>query len=305
MHHMDYRRPMRRRRRVRTVLIVLGICLAAALLFFFWIGNLFFDKLEQTEEEKKPTQTEQEVIPLPASSVQKVQAPMISLRDGTKAAQKAIQTAAQDGKTALSVSLSDRNGNLLYRSEIVNRLSISLGVGETDLSALCTTAEASGIYLCGIFTLKAMDEENPLDRSVYLSEAAAVIAEAYSYGFRDIVLRAPSATSESLEELLHLHDTIKSFAENAVLGLALPDAFVAAPEAESLQTLAYRFDYLALDLSRYGEDTPEVTAEAQTDSMLNYLLRYEMRVLIPAESEAAVAEKVAQFNIQNQMIIEE
>ena len=150
-----------------------------------------------------------------------------------------------------------------------------------------------------------MNEENPLDRSVYLSEAAAVIAEAYSYGLRDIVLRAPSATIESAEELLRLLDSVKSFEPDLVLGLALPDAAVASPDAEFLQTLAYRFDYLALDLSRYGEEVPADVAEAQINSMIYYLLRYEMRVLIPAEAEEAVAEKVAQFNLQSQMTIEQ
>ncbi len=305
MHHMDYRRPMRRRRRIRTVLIVLGICLAVALLSFFWIGNIFFDKLDIPEENQKPAQSQQESPALPAASVQKVQAPMISLRDGTKAAQKAIQAAADDGATALSISLSDRDGNLLYLSEIANRLSMSIGAGDADLSALCATADASGVYLCGIFTLQAMDEENPLDRSVYLSEAAAVIAEAYSYGLRDIVLRAPSATAESLEELLRLHDTVKSFSPNAVLGLTLPDPTVTEPLADSLHSLAYRFDYLALDLSRYGEQTPEDFSEAQTNAMLYYLLRYEMRVLIPAEAEEAVIERIDQFNIQSRMTIEQ
>ena len=305
MHPMDYRRPMRRRRRIRTILIVSGICLAVALLLFFWIGNIFFDKLDIPEENKKPTQTEQESPALPASSVKKVQAPMISLRNGTKAAQKAIQAAAEDDKTALSLSLCDREGNLLYRSEVAKRLSMSIGTGEADLSALCATADSTDIYLCGIFTLKAMNEENPLDRSVYLSEAAAVIAEAYSYGLRDIVLRAPSATPESVDELLRLHDTIKSFESDLVLGLALPDTFVASPDAEVLQTLAYRCDYLALDLSRYGEEEPADAADAQINTMLYYLLRYEMRVIIPAEAEEAVAEKVAQFNLQSHMTIEQ
>ena len=69
--------------------------------------------------------------------------------------------------------------------------------------------------------------------------------------------------------------------------------------------MAYHFDYLALDLSRYGTDEPVTVAEAQTDAMLYYLLRYEMRIIVPAEAEDAVIQKIGEFNMNNRITLEQ
>lgn len=306
MNHrpMNYRRSVYRRHRIRTVLIVVGISLLVLFLLFLWIGNLFSDKMEIPDDGQTPPPTEDSTPVLPASAVRKIQAPLLSLRSGNAAAHDALTLAATNGQTALSLPLTDANGTLLYRSEVAERLSMSMGTSSVEISSLCTAAEANGIYLCGSFTLKAAEEENPLDRSVYLSEAAAVIAEAFEYGVHDIVLRAPSMDRSNLSELIRLAEAVKSFSPNALLGLALPDDLVAAPDASVIEQLAYAMDYLALDLSRYGEEEPVSVAEFQTDAMLYYLLRYEMRVLVPSEHQDAIVTKITEFNIKNWMTLE-
>ena len=131
-----------------------------------------------------------------------------------------------------------------------------------------------------------------------------MVVEAFEYGMRDIVLRAPALDDDSLTELVRFAETVKGFVPNAVLGLSLPDGVVSAPDAKKMEELAYCFDYLALDLCRYGEDDPVGVAEAQTDAMLYYLLRYHMRVLIPAEAQEDVIAKLNEFNVTNWMIVE-
>lgn len=302
---VSYRRSVYRRRRIRTVLIVAAAVLVALLLLFLWIGNLFSDKLAAPEPQVPSTTDEQTLPTLPAASVRRVQAPALPLFEGERAAHDALTAYADDGQAALSLALTDDGGLLSYRSEVADRLSMSIrSTRSLSLATLCETAESYGIYLCGSFTLRASAEEDALVRSVYLSEAAAVVAEAFSYGIGDVVLRAPETTDEMLSELILLAESVKRLAPNAVVGIALPDFTVAAPDESRLEELAYAVDYLALDLSRYGSDDPAAVAEAQTDALLYYLLRYEMRVLIPAKAEEAVKETVTAFHLNSWMTLE-
>ncbi len=308
--HMRYRRSVYRRRRIRVALIVSGIVLAVLVALFLILGNLFFDKVQQvpTDKTKTPTTTETE-SPLPFESVRHVKAPLLSLDGSASTVYGRLSSLVEAGHTAVSVPLTDENGTLLYRSEQAVKGNYSIqGTASLSLAELAEVAQASNVYLCGTYTLAAATEEDTLARSVRLAESAAVIAEACLAGIDDVLIVAPALPVAQQAELMRLVESIRAFAPNAIVGLSLPETEVAAPDATRIDTLARAFDYLALDLGQYGQSEPVAFAEARMSGMLYYLLRYEMRVMIPSLSDeatqSALIATVENESIDNWLIVQ-
>ncbi len=307
--HLSYRKSVYRRRRIRVVLIVIGIVLAVLLALFLILGNLFFDKVQSNPEPPKKGDTPTDVAtPFPFESVRHVKASLLSVNGSTSAVLSRLRALTEAGSTAVSLPLTDASGTLLYHSEqaTVGNYAIR-GSASLALSDLAEAAHASGTYLCGTYVLSAASEENPLTRSVLLAESAAVLAEAFLAGVDDIVIITPSLTAEQQTELLRLLETVRAFAPNAIVGLSLPEVEIAAPDATRIDSLARAFDYLALDLTAYGEEAPVTFAESRMSTMLYYLLRYEMRVLIPAledeMTQTALISAVEKESVDNWMLV--
>ena len=292
--HMDYRRSIYRRRNVRSVLIIAAILLAVLLLLFLILGNIFFKKLKaEPDVPQKETPTVQEELPYPYEAVRAVQAPLLSLDGSMDEIYERLAALASDGHTAVSVPLTNRSGTLSYHSEQATIGGYSIqGTASLSLSALSDAAHQSGIYLCGTYTLSAANEENALTRSVLLSESAAVLAEAFLYGMDDVLILVPDLPTDRQNELIRFAEDIRAFAPNAVIGLSLPESELASPDATRIDLLAKSFDYLALDLSRYGQNDPLSFAETRMSPMLYNLLRYQMRVLIPELSDQATKDAI-------------
>lgn len=307
--HMRYRKSVYRRRRMRVVLIVSGIVLGVLLLLFLFLGNLFFDKLNREPASKPdaPPHTETQP-PLPFEAIRHVEAPLLATDGSTSEIYNRLETLIAEGHTALSISLTDANGTLLYRSTQAEQGDYTIrGTSDLSLAEVAKAAHADGVYLCGTYVLSAASEENALTRSVLLAESAAVIAEAFLDGMDDIVILAPDLPIGQQSELIRLVESIRAFAPNAVVGLSLPEAEIASPHATRIDTLAQSFDYLALDLGRFGEEDPVTFAEARMRTMLYYLLRYEMRVLLPslpdADTNATLIDAVKSESLDNWMAI--
>ena len=308
--HMRYRKSVYRRRNIKTGLIVGGIVLIVLVLLFLILGNIWFDKVqEEPPAPTTPNTTEADSEPpYPFEAVPHVKAPLLSLEGNSAAVYQRLEALAAAKHTAVSVPMTDKTGMLLYHSDQASEGNFTIrGTSSLTLSALSEAADADGIYLCGYYVLTAVSEENPLARSVLMAESVAVLAEAFLTGMDDVVIIAPTLSVEQQAEMIRFVESIRTLAPKAVIGLALPEAEMAAADATRIDTLAKSFDYLALDLSTYGDEAPLAFAEARMQSMLYYLLRYEMRVLLPAladeATQAALIAAVEKDSIDRWMLV--
>ncbi len=306
--HMRYRQSVYRRRSIRTALIAGIIVLVLLLLAFFLLGNLFSKKLEQSPDEPKQTQKTEADPPMPFESVRHVSAPLLSLSGSSSAVYNRLESLQDDGHTALSLPLTDADGTLSYHSPLASSKGYSMkGNASLSLSELIEVAHSGGTYLCGTYVLSAVNEEDALTRSVLLAESAAVIAEAFLAGMDDVVIIVPALPTDRYTEMIRFSESIKSFAPNAVIGLCLPEAEVEAPDATRMDTLAKSFDFLALDLRGNAESDPVALAEDRMSAMLYYLLRYEMRLMLPslaeADTQTALLDAVQKESLDNWMTV--
>ena len=136
--------------------------------------------------------------------------------------------------------------------------------------------------------MKALQTEDDLLRSVALAQNAAILAEAFRAGINDVMLYAPSMTSDQTDELLRFVEQIRALAPNASIGLSLPSAILSGADADTLVAkLAPYFNYLALDVTNAGENDAAEFVDAQVHSSQNQyrFLYYGMRLLLPAGAD--------------------
>ena len=306
--HMRYRKSVYRRRNIRTVIIIAVVAVVIIFALFLLLGKLFSNKVEDDPSPKPPTPSAETATPYPFESVRHVKAALLSLDGTSSAVRTRLNRLIDAGQTAISIPLTDTNGQLLYRSQQANLGNYAIkGSSNLVLDDLAERAHADGVYLCGAYHLPAVKEENVLTRSVLMAEAAAVIAEAFLDGIDDIVIVVPALPVEQQAEILRLIESIRTLAPTAVIGLSLPEAEILEPSAARIDTLAQRVDYLALDLRAEHEGELLPFAESRMSTMLYYLLRYEMRVLIPTladeTAQGELISAVEQESVDNWMTV--
>ncbi len=287
--HVQYRRSIYRKRRIRTVIITVIALLALLFVIFLIVGNVFFDKTNDGSEKDSPEQTEAELPVLPAESVRQINGAAISLAGDRDSVYDSIMSCAESGAKEISVRLNGEDGRLYHHSEIASRLGYSmLGSGDVSVAELMQKADGHSLYVSGIYYVSTFEENDELARSVRIAELATVISESLRAGLDEVILTAPDITGEQCGEITHLITEIRAFVPNAVIGFALPDAIVGSADAEMIDSLAMSTSFLALDLTRYGESDPVEFAEERTGSMLYSLLRYKMRVLMPVSESSDI-----------------
>ncbi len=288
--HIQYRKSVYRRRRIRTVLITVAILLAVLLLAFFIIGNLLKKKTDErtpiSGADSSPSTAEHVVL-----SDIRAYPVAIETRDHTIFAAR-IHALAQKGDYAAAIPLNRTDGTLLYRSPA------AIGLGKQEEGAYSVTIESAmasvseqSTYICGIFYLTAFSESNDLLRSVELAKEAAILTEAFRGGLQDILLIAPAMTAEHTDEILRFTDDLRAMCPDRSIGLALSAKLLTAEQASSAVDRLYdKFDYFALNAADHGDRDP-VTYIQDTiyhTDIQYYRLRYHMRVLIPFSDDSSL-----------------
>ena len=93
-----------------------------------------------------------------------------------------------------------------------------------------------------------------------------------------------SLTAEQIPLLLQFADSVRALAPEGALGCAIPPSLLSAEDGESsILALSRGFHFLALNLTQTGTESPTAYVESTMASSggLFYLLRYEMRLLLP------------------------
>lgn len=287
--HIQYRRSVYRRRSIKTVLLVVGIVLAVVFVAFLVFGNLLHrrsERLPVETDEPRDTQGVAEELP----SLPSIQAHPILLEtaeSGNFASR--IDALANAGISAASIPLNRADGTLLYASPVAISLNLqSAGDRSVKLADAIASVRSTNVYLSGTFHLTAFAERDDLVRSVRLSEERAILAEALRAGLDDLLLVVPALPDEQAAELSLFLSELRVLAPDTYVGLALTSEALSAENAERrVSELAAEFDFLALDAT---------ASESALGDLINAhryeLLRYHMRILLPAVSDAEALERV-------------
>ena len=283
--HMQYRRSVYRRRQIRLGLILSVVIAAVLLLAFLIVGNLLFGRAtpeEPTPTPNAPNNTPDEREPVPAVKARTV---FLETSDSSTFSSR-IRALINDGATAASIPLTASNGALLYRSSVGEQIGYpTSGAPTVRISSAVAQVEEQQIHLSGVFYLTAFSKSDPLLRSVELSRSVSVIAEAILSGVDDILLIAPDCAAEQVDEVLRLAEDIRVLAPNATVGFALPSSVLTDEKAaELIDRLWNGLDFLALNASEYGSESPVEYAKQMVEdpNMQFNRLRYHMRVLLPS-----------------------
>ncbi len=296
--HLQYRKSVYRRKRLQWVLIIGGAALVVLFLIFIIVGNILGKRSDEyrTDNEEKNTGTSSDISdPLPSLPAVNAYA---YLPDDPAFSLSAL---VESGASAITVPLNHPDGTPRFTSVVK-------AGGSSSLSALVGTADESGVYVTGVYYLTALADEDDLKRSLALTEAAAEIVEAIRTGVDDVLILLDGGDTEYREELYHLSENVRRLEQNAVLGLALPRPMSDTPEtAEWMERFSSAFSYLALDCTKPEGDMPETATSEHVGSMLYYLLRYRMRVLLPYAADAEQQNRLIaagrQSSVDNWMIL--
>ena len=283
---MPYRKRRRRRQTLRVTLIVLACVLAALVTAFMIIGNMLLDAIDE------PTDSDSEQgreTAAPASELAKASQiggyPLLVQSADSSTFANRLSALTDAGAAAVSLPLNTSENVLLYRSDVAARLGLQSASAPTvSLETAVSIAKQSGVYVSGIFTMTAFEEENDLVRSVQLSHAAAIVTEAFRAGIDDVLLLAPAWTDARLEELIRFTESVRAMQSDAVLGFAIArNVFDAQEPSSLLDQLSQSMNYLAMDATYLQGDDPVSAVDGLIhDPQYHYdILYYEMRILLP------------------------
>ncbi len=313
--HNKYRNGVYRRRNIGIIVLISVVAVAVFLAAFLVIGNLLH---KQSENRNNSDETDTSEIQSNSGATEKTptqsiiaHSVLLETSDSTFFSDR-LDALLQKEVYAASVPLNTTDGALLFRSTIADKLGYPVKSSGVTLKTAVSAAEERGVYLSGIFYLNAFENDNALLRSVELSEAAAIISEALTAGFDDVVIVTPHLTAEQVEEAIRFVENIEALTENGVIGLTVSDNIFELENSQMtsqlISLLDSKIDFLAMDTS--SVDTSEgygLISDKINEEKL-YLHMYKMRVLLPydpdEEKTAEIISAAENNGIKNFKIIQ-
>ena len=155
--------------------------------------------------------------------------------------------------------------------------------------------------------MQFLSENDAKHRAVVLAYESALAAEIIEKGANEVIVRATGADATNTNLLIDFADSVKSINDSVVLGVALPvDFFFAESAAENISKLAESFDILGIDVSDIPNDDKDtleyIESTFAASDLKYYVLRYNMRVLLPQisdEQDEEMRAVLADNSIQN------
>lgn len=313
--HNKYRNGVYRRRNIGIIISVSVASVVVLLAAFLIIGNLLHKQSENrnqahsvdTSETQSNSDTPQKT-PVQSITAHSV---LLETSDSTFFSDR-LDTLLQEEVFSASVPLNTKDGALLFRSSVADKLDYPTKSAGVTLDTAVSAAKDRNIYLSGIFYVNAFENDNSLLRSVELSKAAAIIAEALTAGFNDVVIIAPHMTAEQIDEAIRFIDDIEALTDSGSVGLTVSDNIFGLENSqatsEMISKLDSKIDFLAMDTSSVDTTDGYVSISDKLNEEKLYLHMYKMRVLLPYdanEKNAAEIISAAENNgIKNYQIIQ-
>ena len=286
--HIQYRRSIYRKRKIKTIIISTVVALLVLFVLFMIIGTALHAKTQKTPEEETEY-TDDITGNLPemtaAKAVGAYALPL--LEDGSKFSDRLA--GIQPNANAVCISLNNDEGTLLFRSELAQSLpQLSTSTDASSLTSSVGSIEDAGFYISGALYVTAFSQENSLLRDVELSTWGAIACEALQNGVGDVLLVAPEMSAADVERICSVADSIHSNVERSVVGLLIPESVIEDENSAALiKELSLHFNYLTLDTSNYKEDEDVVAyIEGRVSSLQLELMYYKMRVRLPRAADS-------------------
>lgn len=306
--HMQYRKSIYRKRRIRTILILSVSAVVAIFALFIIIGTALHQKTQpkSPHDSEEQTYKKDETGLTPAASVGGYALPL--LEDGSNFSDR-LQAIPQKAN-AVCINLNTEDGTLLYRSELSNEISnISIATDASHISNAISSISSNDMHITSVLFVPSFDGENDLVEDVELAIWSAVACEALRAGVDDVLIIAPNIEIDDLPKIHALADRVHSAVPESVIGFTLSDTILTDEQKTSLiAELNKHFNFLALDTTGYTqEDDPVEYIESKTAKMQLDLMYYKMRVLLPYSSDSATQEKyieaVEKYNISSWQVL--
>lgn len=307
--HMQYRRSIYRKRKIKTVIISTAVALLVLFALFIIIGTALHSKTERPEQDENEATDATVVSETSLSAAKTVGAYALPLlEDGSSFSDRLSRI--QPTANAVCLSLNDSDGTLFFDSKLASSLSqLSVHRDASSLSNAVNSIDREGFYISGALYVTAFGEDNALLREVELATWGAVACEAIQEGVGDVLIIAPSISAEDIDRICELADSIHSTVERSVVGLVIPEeVFEEENSAAIIKQLSLHFNYLTLNVSDIKDhEDPVEYIEGRISSFQLELMYYKMRVLLPRSADSAVQQTyidaVTKYNINSWMIL--
>ena len=293
--HMRYRRSIYRKKRIKTVVITVVCAVLLTVVLFTIIGNALGDKVEERLERSNGKVTD--TADAAHATVRSVNAYPVPLSANDSKLSTRLSRAAANGYKEICFELDTENGTLLYSSDIAVQLGKQgSGLELWQLDDAMKLFDENGLYSIGITHVSDLSSEDDLARSAGTGYHAALIAEALRAGVDDVLVYVGELPAEQYDELIALAESIHRLCPEGRIGLSLPLGILSGSDnSELMDKLWNAFDYLAADLTDPAVDGDDAAERIDTalGSMLYYLLRYNMRVLVPYTDDSELAAAIS------------
>ena len=297
-----YNRNLRHRRsiyRKNSIFVYLLIALCAVLaivVVFVLVGNALGKKAEADESgNKDSTNNASDVTerPLPLS----VNSGFVQLSVDNSRLSDRLSGVSTAGYNAACFELDSKNGDVLYSSDVA----VSMGYlpsnsGLWELDDVASLFDSHGLYSIGVSHLSRLNTDNDLRRSLAIGYYAAQTAEAIRAGIDDVLLRPDGIPVERYSELVDIAHKVHELCPDGTVGVAVPVSVLTSESASSVVDLLWsEFNYIAVDLTSAPEEneTEVQKIDRELGGILYYLLRYNLRVLVPYTDDTSLATEIA------------
>ncbi len=283
--HMKYRRSVYRKNRIKFVAVTVGCSLLAVALILLIVGNLLGGKVEQNEESRKKKQSSD--LAVPHAQIQSINACPVPLSAEGSGLSTRISNAVKGGYSAACFDLDTSEGVMLYASDVAQSQGKQSAHDASELRTLKNAMSLfadSKLYTVGVTHASGLLGDDDLARSVAVGYHSALVAEALRGGVDDVLIYVGEIPAERYTELVRLSEQVRALCPDmGAVGISLPPSFFTSDGAEQLfEELWSAFDYIAVDLTAPDEGTSLADhVSSGIGNMLYYLLRYNVRVLLP------------------------
>ena len=297
-----HRRNSYKKKRLRNVIIISAVILLVLFVVFLIIGNTLFKKTNTTDDDEpkdKTSATEQKNNTAPYS----IQAYNIDLTGlSSSDFSDKLSALSKNGATAVSIKCTDKEGKLLYASDIAKEFGYQNNSSSLiSLGTLTSSANRRDIFTSAYMTVASVNEKDAKTRSVMIAYEAALVCEMIESGVKEVLLRCPDASPENLNDILSIANNVKLINKDATVGIEIPSKILSSELAsEHIDKLATSFDFMALTMVEPSKDSETVEqVDALLTTHLFYILRYNMRVLIPSAEDEDTKEALQTLLTEN------
>jgi hypothetical protein len=287
--NVQYRRNSYAKKRIRVIAAIAAIVIVILVVLFFVIGRVLKNKVDKSKEEDSASDIPAVTAPLGHAELPSVNGYGFSLLGATNQtiSDKIGEISSAEGN-CINFVVRSASGEEIYSSSVAKNMGKqTASSGYVSVGDISSRAENRGLRVSAILPINAFDVSDDLERSVLLAYDAAICAELYRDGADDVLvsLRGKEVTEENVDELIRLAASVKNIDSEVLIGVSLSRAMLEAEGSEVLVSKLWEaYDFLAYDISEVeeGADVRTYAEESVNSEVHYYLLRYNMRILLPA-----------------------